>query len=92
MLLKAINNGAVAGTATVTCESGVLGGVLVTTDGTNAAVITVQKDTAAGKKVFDISSLVPVFIKAPMTLEGTTSMYYSVTGTGAKAQFFEWIE
>ncbi len=91
MILKAINDGKVSSTGSMTVESGMIGGILVTTDGNNAAVITIQRNDSSGKKVFDISTLSPGMITVPLTLEDTTTAYYSVTGTGASAQFFEWV-
>jgi hypothetical protein len=92
VILIALNDGNVSSTGTVTCNSGIVGGVLISVDGTNAAVVTMQKDTSGGKTVFDISTKQPLFITGPISLEGTTALYYSVTGTGALAQFYEWVE
>jgi hypothetical protein len=97
MLLKPVTNGAVAGTGTALLESRILGGVLISTDGTNAAVVTVQKDNSSGRQIFSISTKSPIFIAGPIAnrdTDNSTSQvaYYSVTGTGAAAQFFEWVE
>lgn len=96
MLLKALTDGSVAGTGTLTFPSnfqgGILGGVLITTDGTNAAVVTVQRTDSSGKTIFKISTKQPLMIMAPFGMEGATVAYYSVSGTGAAAQFFEWCE
>ena len=97
MLLIAKNDGSapsasLESTGTMTIESGIIGGVLITADGTNDATITVQRNDANGKTVFDLVTKSPAFIVAPVSLESTTQAYYSVTGTGAAAQFFEWVE
>ena len=74
------------------CPSGNLGGVIITTDGTNAAVVIIQINNDVGKKVFDISTKTPgVFILNPISLEGSTVIYYSITGTGAAAQLYEYV-
>lgn len=96
MLLKALTDGSQTGTGNLTFSSsyqgGNLGGVLITTDGTNAAVVTVQRNDANGKKVFQISTKTPVFITGAIGMEGAQIGYFSVSGTGAAAQFFEWCE
>lgn len=97
MLLKPATNGAVTGTGTAPLESRILGGVLISTDGTNAAVVTVQKDNASGRQIFSISTKTPIFISGPIAnrdTDNSTSQvaYYSVTGTGASAQLYEWAE
>jgi hypothetical protein len=92
VLLKAIGTeGALAGTGTLKCESGILGGVLITADGTNAAVVIVRTNGVDGKQILDISTKQPLFIKAPIYNDGSPNLYYDVSGTGAAAQFFEFI-
>jgi hypothetical protein len=88
MLLRPLTNGKVTGTDTVACPSTILGGVMISTDGTNAAVVAVHVTSAAGTKVFDISTKTPMFIVSP--IEAAENIYYSVTGTGASAQFYGW--
>ena len=92
MLLKAIgNDGAVSGTGTLVCESRIIGGVLITADGTNNATVVLRKDNSAGKQVFDLVTKSPIFPTGPISLESQT-LYYDVSGTGAAAQFYEWVE
>lgn len=95
MLLKPVSDGprtaAQDPTGTLTFESGILGGIAITTNGTNAAVVTLQQNNSSGKKVFGISTKQPMWITGPVQL-GVQAGYYSVTGTGAEAHFFEWIE
>ncbi len=93
MLLKAIgNDGSLTGTGTLVCESKVMGGVLITADGTNAASVTVQTDNSSGKTIFELSTKSPLFIAGPISNGGSQTLYYTVSGTGAAAQFFEWVE
>ena len=92
MILNALTDGKVSGTGTFIIPSGILGGILITTDSSNAAVVTVQRDDANGKKVFDISTIAPTFIIGPVALQDTDTAYYSITGTGASVQFYEWTE
>lgn len=91
MLLRALNDGSVTSTGTMTVTRKTLGGVLITADGANNATVIVRKDDASGKQVFKLVTKSPVFIIAPIDLEGTATAYYDVTGTGAAAQFFEWL-
>jgi hypothetical protein len=88
MLLQSLTAGKVTGADTVACPSKILGGVLISTDGTNAAVVTVQKTDSGGAKIFDISTKTPMFVVSP--IEAASAVYYSVTGTGASAQFYGW--
>jgi hypothetical protein len=90
MILKTISNGNITGTGTVDVESRKLGGVLITTDGTNAAVIILSNDTSTGEQVFDISTKQPLFVSAPISC--SNRLYYNISGTGAAAQLFEWID
>lgn len=96
MKLRALTDGAVTGTGTATLEAnpgadGLIGGVLISTDGTNAAVVVLRRDNASGKQVFSVSTVQAGMITAPISMEGTATCYFSVTGTGASAQLFEWV-
>jgi hypothetical protein len=93
VLLKAIgNDGSLTGTGTLTCESRIMGGVLITADGTNNATVIARRLNSAGKIVFKIVTKSPLFTTGPIGLEDTQALYYDVSGTGAAAQFFEWVE
>lgn len=90
MILKALNDGGVTSTGTVTCASGLFG-VLVSTDATNVATVTVQRVDSGGKTVFDYVGIGGFMVIGPISLEDSTALYYSVSGTGATAQFFEYV-
>ncbi len=101
MLLKPVHNGrkTTAGdsTGTLPFQSGILGGVMISTDGTNAAVVTLQMNNSTGFEVFGISTKTPMWIHGPIRIgaldtDTTQVGYYSVTGTGAEARFYEWAE
>lgn len=98
MLLRALTDGAVSGTGTITVENRTLGGVLISTNNTNAAVVVVRVTDSSGHRVFSISSLTPGFHVAPIRLQGpndkqaSQTLYYDISGTGASAQLFEWVE
>lgn len=91
MILRALTNGSVTSTGTLTCQSGVFGGVAITANGTNDATIAIHRDDASGKQIFEIVTKQPLFCSGPFWMEDTTSLYYSVTGTGAAAQIYEWV-
>lgn len=90
MQLEALTDGTVTSTGTLTVDSRIIGGVLITADGTNNATISIKRDDTNGKEVFNIVTKQPAFIVGPVSLEDTTAAYYSVSGTGAAAQFYEW--
>lgn len=90
MLYRPLNtDGALAGTGTLTCKSRLFA-VAIATDGTNVATVVVRKDDASGDQRLDYSTHHGNFLAGPFSLDSET-LYYSVTGTGASAQFFEWV-
>ena len=89
--MKAITNGSVTGTGTVNCESQIVGGVLITTDNTNQGTVILRRDDASGKQVIEIKTVTSIWVSGPFSMEGTASLYHSVTGTGCEAQLYEWI-
>jgi len=95
MLLKPVHDGikstAEDSTGELVFNSRILGGVMIGTDGTNAAVVTLQRDNSSGFEAFHISTKTPMWIHGPMLLDSIAG-YYSVTGTGAEAKFYEWVE
>ena len=91
MLLKTLTAGAVSGTDTLTVKGFIIGGVLITTDGTNAASVTIRRNDASGKILFQISTKTPIFVSGPFSTEETSTIYISVSGTGGAAQIYEWI-
>ena len=86
--LRDISGGAVTGTNSYACPSEIFGGVLISADGTNAAVVTVRRNNAAGLIVFQMTTKTPLPVFAPF--EADAVVHTVVTGTGASAQFFEW--
>jgi hypothetical protein len=92
MVLRPLTNGSFNGTQTLTVKSTIVGGVLITADGTNAATVVVQRQDANGKEIFEIVTKVPLWIAGPFSLEGTEAAYVTASGTGAAAQLYEWVE
>jgi len=91
MLLNPVSDGSVAGTGTLKFNSGLLGGVLITANGTNDTTVTMQKDNSSGSKVFQIVTKSPIFVAGPLRV-GSQVGYYSVSGVGSGCQFYEWVE
>lgn len=91
MILKRLTNGAVDSTGSVTVESKILGGVLITTDNTNAGTVVLRRDDGSGAQILDISTVTTMFITAPITMEGTDTLHYTVSGTGCAVQLYEWV-
>ena len=91
MKLRALTDGGVTSTGTVSVVSGIVGGVLVTADGTNNATVILRRDDGSGKQILDIVTKSPGFFVAPIDTEGTQTVYYSVSGTGGAAQLYEWV-
>ena len=91
MLLKAITNGSVSGTGTLTCESFVIGGILITTDNTNQGTVIIRREDSTDKQIIEIKTVTSMWVSGPFSLEQTTKFYHDVTGTGCEAQFFEWV-
>lgn len=94
MLLKPVSDGAktaaVDPTGTLTFESGILGGALISADSTNAVTVSLQQNNSDGLKVFSIVTKQPIFVAGPIQI-GVQAGYYSVSGTGGKVQFYEWV-
>lgn len=87
--IRDISGGAVSGTNTYQLPKEIFGGVLISADGTNAATVTVRRNDAAGAIVFQMTTKTPLPVFAPF--EADAAIHTVVSGTGASAQFFEWI-
>ena len=89
MLLRAKTDGTISGTGTLSLQSPILGGVLVTADGTNNATIIIRKTNSSGARIFHVVTKQPLWVGAPV--EAASVVYYDITGTGASAQIYEYI-
>ena len=89
---RALTDGNVTGTGTVTCGQGNVAGVLLTANGTNDATVILRRDDGSGKQLFDVVSKSPGFMLAPIDTENTATVHYTISGTGAAAQIYEWVE
>jgi len=90
MIFAALTNGKVDSTGTVTMNSYIFGGALISADGTNAATVIVRENDASGAIVFEIVTKAPLEIMRPIKCRSKT-LYYSISGTGAAAQLYEWV-
>jgi hypothetical protein len=91
MILRALTNGAITVASAVTVSTRIVGGLLITADGTNNAVLKVRRDDTNGKPVIDITTKIPLWITGPIDMEGTNTAYVDISGTGAAVQVYEWV-
>lgn len=91
MIYKSLTGQKVAGTGTVDMNGYIFGGALITADGTNAAVVLIRENDSSGDILFDLETISPGAILLP-SLSKSKRLYYSISGTGASAQLFEWVE
>ena len=91
MVLNPVTAGTISGTGTVAVQSGILGAVLLTANGTNDATVVLRKDNSSGAIVYNLVSKAPLFTAGPIRID-SQSLYYSISGTGASAQLYEWAE
>lgn len=92
MILNPASDGRLNGTGFCRIPSSVIGGVLVSADGTNDATIVISENDANGKVIFSLVTKNPAFICAPMSCGMAKSVYVSCTGTGAGVFLYEWCE
>ena len=90
MQLRALTDGSVTGTGTV--QTRLIGGVLITADGTNDATVILRRVDSNGKQIFKLVTKSPQMIVSPIGTESAETVYYSISGTGAAAQLYEWVE
>jgi len=91
MILRALTNGAITAAETVAVKSGIVGGALITADGTNDATVVIRRENDAGKSILHVVTKIPLWITGPFHLEDTQAAYVSVSGTGARVQVYEWV-
>ena len=90
MLLRPLTNGRVSGSDIILSETGLLGAVLVTADGTNNATVQIRQNNDTGKLVFDLVTKQPGFF-GPFPITAGKTLYYTISGTGAQAQIYEYV-
>ena len=89
--VRPLTNGTVTGTGEITLDSRLFGGIDLNADGTNAGVAVIRDNDASGTILIDTSSITGKTIIAPFRAP-SGKIYYSVTGTGADAMLYEWVE
>ena len=87
MGLKSATIGSVSGTSTVELEASTIGGVLISTDGTNAAVVVIRDRDDEGEIVIQYTGLEAIWIDGQFYCQSGTA-HYAISGTGAEAQIF----
>lgn len=88
MIYRPLTSSATTGVVTIAMTGTLFGGVVISTDGTNAAVVSVRENDSGGKLLFSVSTKQPMIWFGPIS-SGSSIVYLSVTGTGASAFFYE---
>lgn len=90
-VLVPLTAGQVSGTNSVNLDGNLLGGFLLTADGTNLATITLRDGDASGTILVQLSSVDSLGFTAPIRAESGV-VHYVISGTGATGMLFEWKE
>ena len=90
MILIPLSEGKLNGTGSVFVKTRIIGGIVVTADGTNDATVVLRRDTSVGTIVFQLVTKSPAFVVAPIFCD-TQQVYVSCTGTGAGVFLYEWV-
>jgi len=90
-LLKALTQDKVSGTGTLTVESMIFGGVAISTDNSTVGTVQIRRDNAQGKVLQAVATATTMWIGAPVTMEGTDQLYFSVTGANCEIFLYEWV-
>jgi len=94
MNLRPITAGKVSGTSTTTLEghsgsSGVFGGALITTDGSNAVTVTIRETDGSGTILFQVITVSGGPYLLPV-LSNDSTIHYVISGTNGEAMLYEW--
>ena len=89
--VRPISDGAISGTSTIDLDEKLFGGVDLNCDGTNAGTVVIRDENASGKIIIDTSSITGKTIIAPFRAKSGT-IHYTISGTGATATLYEWVE
>jgi len=90
MILQPLSEGNLNGTGSVFVSSRIIGGVLVTADGTNNATVILRRDNSTGAIVFHLVTKSPAFLVGPIFCN-TQNIHVTCTGTGAGVFIYEWV-
>lgn len=88
-VVPAVSN-VVTSTGTITLTRQRLGGFDLNCDGTNEGTLIIRDTDSSGKVLVNTGSVVGKTMIAPIPCSGT--VYYSVSGTGADAMIYEWLD
>ncbi len=91
MLLKVLTNEAVTGTGSVECRSQILGGILVSTDNSTVGTVIINREDTNGKEIIKIKTATTMWINGPFSLEGTSTVFFNVTGNNCEVHLYEWV-
>jgi hypothetical protein len=88
MVLRPATDGSVAGSnLALKLRSGVIGGVLISADGSDAVTVTIIDGN--GNIAFQLVTAQPAFIIGP--IKATKDNTLTVSGTGGSAMIYEWV-
>ena len=90
-MLLPLTSSSISGTGTINLQGNTFGGALVTTDGANAISIVIREQGPSGKQIFNISTISAGPMTMPIDVQSKI-LYYSISGTGATAMLYEWID
>ena len=93
MILRPLTLGRVSGDNIIPIETGLLGAVLVTADGTNNATVQIRENSATGRLIFDLVTKQPGFFGPfSVSASGAKLLFYTISGTAAAAQLYEYVD
>ena len=87
-MLRCLDSGGLNGTAQYNIQGQIIGGVLISVDGTNQAIV--QITNRFGKNILYFPTYSPAFIKGKFLCEDII-INVSCTGTGAGVSVYEYI-
>lgn len=90
MILQPLSEGSLNGSGSFFVKTRIVGGIVITADGTNDATVTIRRNDANGTPVFKIVTKSPAFIIAPIFCN-TQNIYVTCSGTGAGVFLYEWV-
>lgn len=86
MAYKALTDGQISGTGTITCHDQRFGGIILGADGTNVGTVVIKDTDTNGQTFFSFAASASQAVWANIECSGT--IYYSITGTNATAQLY----
>ena len=89
-MIRPISDGSISGTGLLDIPSHAIGGVLITTDGTNAATVILREEKSTGKYLFEFGGKEAQFVPVQIQCDND-KLYFSISGTNALAMIYEYV-